>query len=212
MPATPDALLDRSWSQLSLAWAEASPGFQWPTGLQAELQARYAEPQRHYHALQHLGECLQAFEGAQHLAERPAEVATALWFHDAIYALRASDNEARSADWAQQALRAAGAAAEAADRVHALVMATCHTAQPATPDAALLVDIDLAILGASPARFAEYEAQIRQEYSFVPGWLFRRKRRQILQGFLDRPRLYSTTHFHDALEAAARRNLQQVLG
>jgi predicted metal-dependent HD superfamily phosphohydrolase len=139
-------------------------------------------------------------------------VATALWFHDAIYALRASDNEARSADWAQQALRAAGAAAEAADRVHALVMATCHTAQPATPDAALLVDIDLAILGASPARFAEYEAQIRQEYSFVPGWLFRRKRRQILQGFLDRPRLYSTTHFHDALEAAARRNLQQVLG
>jgi hypothetical protein len=36
-------------------------------------------------------------------------------------------------------------------------MATCHTAKPADADQQLLVDIDLAILGAEPARFAEYE-------------------------------------------------------
>ena len=37
-----------------------------------------------------------------------------------------------------------------------------------------------------------------------------RKRREILQGFLDRPAIYNTPHFHDALEARARNNLHRV--
>ena len=41
----------------------------------------------------------------------------------------------------------------------------------------MLIDIDLSILGAPPARFAEYEQQIRAEYAWVPGILFRPKRR-----------------------------------
>ena len=39
--------------------------------------------------------------------------------------------------------------------------------QPAA-DEQLLVDIDLAILGADTARFAEYQTQIRREYAHVP--------------------------------------------
>ena len=38
----------------------------------AQLMAAYAEPQRHYHTQQHLGECLSAFDGARALAERLA--------------------------------------------------------------------------------------------------------------------------------------------
>ena len=85
-----------------------------------------------------------------------------------------------------------------------------HTAVPVLDDERLLVDIDLSILGAPEDRFTEYERQIRQEYAFVPKWLFRRKRREILKGFLDRPAIYSTPHFHDRLEARARDNLRRV--
>jgi predicted metal-dependent HD superfamily phosphohydrolase len=90
-------------------------------------------------------------------------------------------------------------------------MATRHTVAPANLDARLVVDIDLSILGAPHARFEQYERQIREEYASVPNWLFKRKRRAILRSFLERPRIYSTPHFFDALEARARVNLERAI-
>jgi predicted metal-dependent HD superfamily phosphohydrolase len=179
--------------------------------LREALLARYGEAHRKYHTLQHLGEVLAQFDAVQGLAIHPAEVEVALWFHDAVYDLKRSDNEERSADWAQAAALESGAAAEAGGRIHQLVMATRHAQAPVGADAQLLVDIDLSILGAGRERFAEYELQIREEYGHVPRWLFKRKRSAVLRAFLARPRLFSTPHFHAALEAAARTNLQAAL-
>ena len=192
------------------AWRElgtAAPG----DALLAELQARYREPHRAYHTLQHLDECLENLARERSHAQRPAEIALALWFHDAIYDVHRHDNETRSAEWARQALLDAGAPAEAAERVHALVMATRHQAQPREADARLLVDIDLSILGAPAARFAEYERQIRIEYAHVPPEVFEPRRRLILGAFLAREPLYLTPSIRARLEAQARINLGRAL-
>lgn len=202
-----DDFLFRSWRRAWAGIGAEGDGRE----LYERLLASYAQPQRHYHTRQHLGECLAAFDGARAQARRPDEIELALWFHDAIYELARSDNEARSADWARDALQQAGVAADAAARVHALIMATRHAAIPADADEQLLVDVDLAILGADEARFAEYEQQIRQEYAFVPGFLFRSKRRAILKGFLDRASIYSTPTFQQRLEARARANLARAI-
>lgn len=177
----------------------------------ASLLARWAEPHRKYHTLQHLRECLKLFDCDRALAEHPGEVAIALWFHDAVYDTSRHDNEAMSADWAWRVLREAGAADEVAQRVHALIMATCHNEVAATPDAKLLVDIDLAILGAAAARFDEYERQIRDEYGFVPEARFRAKRTEILRVFLDRPVLYATPACAARFDAPARANLARAI-
>ena len=140
-----------------------------------------------------------------------AAITIALWFHDAIYELQRHDNEERSAAWAAQALRDAGASEARAEQVRRLVLATRHQATPQAEDEAWLVDIDLAILGAAPARFAEYEAQIRAEYGFVPEARFRAKRAEILRGFLARPHIFSTAHFRARLEQPARANLERAL-
>jgi len=179
--------------------------------LHAELLARYAEPHRAYHTQQHLAECLALFDEFRALAQRPAEVEIALWFHDAVYDVHRHDNEAASADCARAALLDAGAVADVAGRVAALVLVTRHSAAPARPDEQLLVDIDLAILGAAPARFAEYEAQIRVEYAHVPPAMFSEKRHAILAGFLARPVLYGTAALRARLEATARANLQAAI-
>jgi predicted metal-dependent HD superfamily phosphohydrolase len=179
--------------------------------LRDSLVARYGEPGRAYHTVQHLQECLGWFERVADIAEHPAEVELALWFHDAVYDVRRHDNEERSADLARESLLAAGVAPEVAGRVASLVLATRHSAQPSGRDEQVLVDIDLAILGAEPARFAEYDHQIREEYAFVPPELYRSKRREVLQAFLDRPRLYATEPMHAALEQAARRNLRLAI-
>ncbi len=199
-------LFTTSWQRAWTGIGAAGEG----GALFAQLKAAYAEPQRHYHTLQHLGECLSAFDTVRARAEHPHEVELALWFHDAVYDIKGHDNEQRSADWARESLHDAGVDASSAQRVHDLVMATRHTAVPSGRDEQLLVDIDLSILGAERDRFDEYEQQIRQEYAYVPGFLFRRKRREILKGFLDRPAIYSTPYFHDALEARARDNLHRV--
>lgn len=175
------------------------------------LLAKYDEPHRHYHARQHLIECLKHFDAVRHLPVHAAEVEVALWFHDAIYDLQRSDNEARSADWARAACLEGGVPVEVADRVQALILATRHTAVPTDLDEQVLIDIDLAILGAQSARFAEYEQQIRAEYAWVPNMLFKPKRRTILQSFLDRPTIYSTAHFNAALEQTARDNLRLAI-
>ena len=174
------------------------------------LLARYGEPHRKYHTLQHLQECLGHFEAAQGVLPAGAEVEAALWFHDAIYDVKHSGNEERSAEIAVGAMRQAGLAPERGERVRALILATRHDALPSTPDAALLVDIDLGILAADEARFDEYERQVREEYRFVPGFLFRRTRRRILEGFLARERIYTSGCF-DADEPSARANLRRSI-
>ena len=121
-------------------------------------------------------------------------------------------DEERRADGAHRSLPRGGAAAAAAERVRQLVLVTRHDGVPGNVDEQVLVDIDLAILGAERPRFDEYERQIRDEYAFVPGFLFRRKRRQILRTFLDRPVLYSTAMLRERLEARARDNLRRAIG
>jgi len=182
-----------------------------PDGVLVALLGRWAEPHRRYHTLQHLAECLALFEVHRALAAHAGEVAVALWFHDAIYDTSRHDNEAASADWAARVLRDAGAAEVVVGHVEGLILATRHHRLPATSDEALLVDIDLAILGAGRARFDEYERQIRDEYGFVPEDVFRDKRAGILRDLLARRVLFSTAELRSCREATARENLARAI-
>jgi len=177
--------------------------------LHGDVLGRYTEPHRHYHTAQHLAECFEKVRDIISLAEHPAEVHIGLWFHDAIYDTRRHDSEERSAEWARAAARALGAGVDSAQRIYELIMFTRHAAEPVGIDAQVLVDADLSILGAPPARFREYEAQVRREYEWVPEAVFRATRAGILTEFLRRPHLYCTARFQERYEAQARRNLQQ---
>lgn len=181
-----------------------------PVLLQALLD-RYCEPHRRYHTLEHLDACFRHFESVRGQAAHPDEVELALWFHDAVYAIRAPDNEQKSADWARSAMREAGIPEASVQRVYALVMVTRHDCAPQTPDQEILLDVDLSILGARPQVFDAYEDQIRAEYAAVPVADFRSNRRRILQGFLDRPKIYHTPEFGTRLEAQARENLRRSI-
>jgi predicted metal-dependent HD superfamily phosphohydrolase len=196
-----------SWQRL---WREvgADPV---PAGLYNQLVAAYSEEHRQYHTLQHLRECLAHLDAAASLALHPAEVELALWFHDAVYDPLRSDNEERSAEWAWRSILAAGCAEDLAQRVQALVLATKGHSASEDADTRLLLDIDLAILGAAPARFDEYERQIRAEYAHVTEAEYRFGRAEVLAAFLGRPRVYLTAAFHDALEHRARENLGRTL-
>jgi predicted metal-dependent HD superfamily phosphohydrolase len=194
-----------TWSELGVS---DSPALR---RLHGDVLRRYSESHRHYHTAQHLAECFEKVRDIICLAERPAEVIVGLWFHDVIYDTRRHDNEERSADWAGDAARELGASAESAQRIHGLIMFTRHAAAPVGIDAQVLVDADLSILGAEPARFQEYETQVRREYGWVPDAMFWPGRARILKELLGRPHLFCTPRFRERYEARARRNLQRSL-
>jgi len=176
----------------------------------AWLAGRYAEEHRAYHDAEHIAECLAWFDRVRDLAERPAELEVALFFHDAIYDPLASDNERRSAEELRRLARAAGIPTEAVERIAGLIESTA-THGAGSGDTALLSDIDLAILGSSPARYARYERDVRREYAAVDGGSYQKGRAQVLRGFLERVEIYRTPRFAARLEAQARDNLGSAL-
>ncbi|MGH7509110.1 MAG: HD domain-containing protein [Gemmatimonadales bacterium] len=177
----------------------------------AHLAACYAEPGRAYHTAEHIRNCLSQLDRARDIARRPDEVEAAIWFHDAVYLPGGSDNEDRSAGLAQTALLACGVSPGIAGRIADLVLATRHLDLPGDPDAQLLCDIDLSVLGREPEAFDEFEHRIRQEYDWVPEAVYRGARCEILAGFLRRAAIYQTDFFRNRYEAPARANLQRMI-
>ncbi len=175
------------------------------------LHNAYAEKHRHYHTAEHISACLQHLDTIRHLAENPAEIELALWFHDAIYKPHSSTNELDSANWCSEFLQANNLDSSIISRIHQLIMITCHNAVPATNDEQLLVDIDLAILGAPEDVYWQFENNVRKEYLWVPSFIFKNKRKEILQAFLDRYRIYHHNYFYALLEHRARENLAAAI-
>lgn len=173
-----------------------------------QLVAAYRDPSRHYHTKAHIAACLAELERYRSFSTRPDEIAIAIWFHDAVYDTHRADNEALSAVWAESYLTSVGVDAEAITRISEMILATkTHDAQNA--DTALMVDIDLHILGAPTQIFEAYDRAIRQEYHWVPKTEYREQRAQILQGFLQREFIYKTMALREQYEAQARQNLQR---
>ena len=201
-------MIDRqSWSR---AWQKLGANDE-GAALHKRLVHCWSEGHRHYHTLQHLQECFGLLTGIAIDEKDAAAIAIALWFHDAYYDPQRTDNEARSAQLALQEAHAAGIPQEAAQRIHDMIMATVEHDVQADPVVQLLVDIDLSIFGTEQARFDESDVQVRREYAHVPEADWRVGRRRVLQGFLDRERLFGTEHFHSRFEQRARENIARSL-
>lgn len=185
----------------------------WPgtpgDALHDDVVARYAEPHRRYHTLRHVAHVLDVADTLSGGTASEA-VTWAAWLHDVVYDTRAADNEERSADYARAHLPALGVAPEIVEDVARLVLAT-KTHDAYDTDAAVLLDADLAVLGADPETYARYAAAVREEYAWVPDDLWRAGRRAVLASFLDKPAIYATPAMRASAEAAARANLEAEL-
>ena len=164
---------------------------------------------RHYHTLGHLDACLREFDAARELALRPAEVELALWFHDVVYRSWRRDNEQQSAAMADELLRAAPI--EAVRRIRQMILDTRHHDEDLTGDSALVVDVDLAILGRPPETYEPFARAIRREYWWVPRARYRAARTALLRGFLARSSIYHHDAFYRRYEAQARLNIAAEL-
>jgi predicted metal-dependent HD superfamily phosphohydrolase len=178
------------------------------------LAAAYRSPERHYHNLEHLDEMFRIVGRLAGITDDLRFVHLAIWFHDAVYDSRAKDNETRSADLAVKLLGPAGVPRSDLEKLVRLIEATAHLTNPRPPadrESMLLVDADLAILGAPSMRYREYAAAIREEYAWVPDAEYRAGRSAVLRQFQARPRLFWTDALHAECDEQARMNLRWEL-
>ncbi|MFD9897704.1 hypothetical protein [Mesorhizobium sp. NPDC059025] len=184
--------------------------------LKAELSTLYGGGDRHYHGMAHIEALLDLLDEYRSSFSDPEAVEAVIWFHDAIYDSRAKDNEARSADLARAKL-AGIASAERLNRIALTIEATAtHTVPQIEPetarrDAALLLDMDLSILGTAPETFNAYEAAVRREYTWVEEPLWVIGRGNVLRTFLEREHIYHTEIFRSRFEKQARENIRRSI-
>lgn len=182
----------------------------------ARLVARYTEPHRAYHNLNHLHDCFAELDASALRPVHPDAIELAIFVHDVVYDVHATGpgaNEHASADWLVAALPEAVNATAMGRDAYRLVRATAHGSDTDADtqdlsDLDLLLDVDLAILGQDAERYRNYVAAIRREYGHVDDAAFRAGRQQVLRYFLGLPQVYRTTAFGSCYEASARVNLE----
>ncbi|MFF7847123.1 hypothetical protein ACFZDF_05990 [Streptomyces sp. NPDC007910] len=207
------ALLQR-WNATLLAARAGREGPD-PAPYGRNLLARWAEPQRRYHTVDHLRAVLDRVDELTDQGGEGGElelVRLAAWFHDAVYRPDRSENEERSALLAEKALTEAGLTPHEVTEVARLVRLTVtHDPDDGDLNGETLCDADLAILASAPDTYARYAAAVREEYAFVPEDTFREGRAAVLRHLLDLPRLFRTPYGAAVWEEKARENVEREL-
>src|SRR5690606_3820482 len=133
-----------------------------------------------------------------------------LWYHDIVYDPRATDNEARSAVLAAVHLAALSVPSDlVAETVRLVELTATHRTGANDANGAVVLDADLAILGASPERYDRYVAGVRAEHPELTDEAFARGRAQVVRDLLDRRVIYRTPTFRTDRESRARANLER---
>lgn len=170
------------------------------------LVEKYSEKHRAYHNLSHINYLLEEVKKIEF--EDFDAVYLATWFHDVIYEPKNSDNEIESAKLAVKMLQKVGLHNDKIVKIEQIILATqTHSAENLDDDGKTFLDLDLSILGANPKIYQHYSQAIRQEYSHVWDFLYRRGRKKILQNFLQRETIYFTENLRERFENQARLNL-----
>lgn len=182
----------------------------WPLAERLDLRDRLLRAwgiDRGYHDVRHLTEVVDRIVELGHGDD--VEVLLAAWFHDAVYD-GAGDDEERSAQWAEESL-ADERGVDAAEVGRLVRLTASHDPAPDDARGQVLCDADLGILGADPARYAEYVADVRRDFGHLDDATFTAGRAVVLADLLARPRLFRTEQGRRRWEDTARRNLREEL-
>jgi predicted metal-dependent HD superfamily phosphohydrolase len=173
-----------------------------------DLVAAYTAPNRHYHNLEHIEDCLNALSSVDDLSATDRNILVqAIWWHDCVYEPTRSDNEELSAQLAEQAV-----SSDIRQEVGRLIRLTkSHQVAPGDRLGAILISIDLSILGASPDRYNAYASAIRKEFSHVPEDAYRSGRSEVLRRFSARPVIYPDAGFARRYDQRARENIAREI-
>ena len=176
-----------------------------------EIESCYSDNTRYYHNLEHLRYMLKLKEELNSVFKDQEVVLFSIFYHDIIYNVKRQDNELKSAELAVKRLEELHFPTAKINACKNQIIATKEHLKSADHDTNYLLDLDLAILGDRPEKYANYVDQIRKEYAIYPDFLYKKGRKKVLKHFLKLDRIFKTDYFIANYENIARKNLENEL-
>jgi predicted metal-dependent HD superfamily phosphohydrolase len=199
---------------LLVSWVDMVANFSLPEDKDIEiftlLGIQYKENTRYYHNWTHVKAMIKGLYDYPEEINDTLSIELAIWFHDAIYVPLRKDNESRSAKFFYEQL-SLYLPIERVRKVMGYIEATKNHSKTTDRDLQVLLDLDLAILGQPQSVYQNYSEQVREEFGYVPNFLYKRGRKSVLKSFLDRDVIYQTSFFKERLEEQARENIREEL-
>jgi len=176
----------------------------------AAIVEYYNERNRHYHNLEHVTRLLALCE---ELEISDPDLILAVIYHDIIYRSGSLKNEEKSATYARESLDRLGVDSDRVGQVCQMILATAnHLIPQDNPLTQTFLDLDMSILGSPREDYQAYADGVRKEYSWLPGFVFKKKRRQFLERILAEEFIFHTDLFREKYEGSARANIKWELG
>lgn len=178
-----------------------------------KISKDYGSENRFFHNIEHVENLLKFFEQRKETINDYDSMRLAAWFHDVVYDAKATDNEKQSAAYARKILGELGIPEDVIVKVEELILATFkHENANNDDDCSIFLDGDLSILGGDDAVYDAYAKSIWQEYSQIASReYYKQRRKQVLENFLKRERIYFTNKMFEKFEDKARKNIEREI-
>jgi predicted metal-dependent HD superfamily phosphohydrolase len=197
------------WERFQALWNRCKAPVD-PRPVFENLWCRYCEPHRIYHRCTHLLRCFQQMDLAYTLIQDPDAVEMALWFHDAIYIPRSSENEKESAELF---VRDAGDHFRPSfiRKVYELILVTAHKELAQECNKQFIADIDLSSFGVDWEEFLRDTKAVRGEQADSSDAVYYPDHAKFLNSLLGRQRIFGTEFFYGRYEQRAKENITRLL-
>jgi predicted metal-dependent HD superfamily phosphohydrolase len=176
-----------------------------------EIEENYCNKKRYYHTLDHLESLLQQLFTIKIKIKDWDTILFSLYYHDIIYNPLKTNNEEKSAEFAENRMQLIGVPKIIIENCVRQILATKKHLLSIDNDTNIFIDADLSILGQPWNVYADYYKQVRNEYALYPDLIYKPGRKKVLQHFLQMERIFKTDYFFERFEGQAKANLEKEL-
>lgn len=179
--------------------------------LWTEIEKNYSSKKRHYHTLEHLDNLLSQLTDVKSEIQNWETILFTLFYHDIIYNSIKSDNEEKSAEFAENRMKQISVSNDKIELCKKQILATKSHIKSTDSDTNYFTDADLSVLGQNWETYLLYCKNVRKEYSIYPTLVYNPGRKKVLNHFLSMDRIFKTDFFYNKFEIQAKQNLQQEI-
>jgi len=184
-----------------------------------KIISAYSESHRHYHVLDHLEDLFDLLEKyAPHFTSRQRADAIAFFFwHDYMYLTHSLEvigkNEIESAKRLSSDFNILGLNRDCTYLEKLIIASKTHDLENGDVFGALLLDMDMSILGRDQITYDSYRGKIRKEFQGFPDAVFYTSRRDLfLVPTLLKQRIFITDTFERDFGFSAMENIKREVG